>query len=386
MVERMVEVFHVADETEEQLSLDAYLETWPHEEFGLPEVQAFKASLLDHADLLAREDGTVLGSGFAALFPGLPESPRVMVTVPLRNRGRGAGTALYSAISDWARLRGLDDPRGGRRRQRSRQPRVRRAARLHRGAAREGRLARPGRDRAATRRAAARRRDRHLGGAARARARHVRGLGRGLARRARLRGRGAPALRGLARTRNARPGRPPRGDLRRGRRRRGGRLREVLALEHLDDERLPRPDRGQARLARTWCGPCAEGGADRLGEGERLRAAADAERRAQRADPPPERRVRLRAGDRPHLPARAARRDRDDRDRAARAGLALAGAGRGDPRRSSRASSAASSSRTTGRTTTTGASSPSGSGRWARSRRASRWLVRAIVLRRERPS
>ena len=108
MVERMVEVFHVADETEEQLSLDAYLETWPHEEFGLPEVQAFKASLLDHADLLAREDGTVLGCGFAALFPGLPESPRVMVTVPLRNRGRGAGTALYSAISDWARLRGLE--------------------------------------------------------------------------------------------------------------------------------------------------------------------------------------------------------------------------------------------------------------------------------------
>src|SRR6187200_642866 len=108
MVAAMIEVSPVADEVEEQLSLDAYAETWPHESFGLPEVQAFKASLLDYADLLAREDGAVLGSGFAALFPGLPESPRVMITVPPRHRGRGAGTTLYSAISDWARERGLE--------------------------------------------------------------------------------------------------------------------------------------------------------------------------------------------------------------------------------------------------------------------------------------
>jgi mycothiol synthase len=104
----MIEVSSVEDEVEEQLSLDAYTETWPHESFGLPEVQAFKASLLDHADLLARQDGVVLGCGFAALFPGLPESPRVMITVPPRQRCRGAGSALYSAISDWARERGLE--------------------------------------------------------------------------------------------------------------------------------------------------------------------------------------------------------------------------------------------------------------------------------------
>jgi len=103
----VIDVSPVADEAEEQLSLDAYQETWPHEQFGLPDVQAFKASLLDHADLLAREDEVVLGSGFAALFPGLPESPRVMVTVPPRHRGRGAGTTLYSALSDWARERRL---------------------------------------------------------------------------------------------------------------------------------------------------------------------------------------------------------------------------------------------------------------------------------------
>jgi len=103
----VIEVSHVADEADERRSLDAYLETWPHESYGLPEVQAFKASLLDHADLLARDNGTLLGSGFAALFPGLPESPRVMVTVPPKHRGLGAGTSLYSALSAWARERGL---------------------------------------------------------------------------------------------------------------------------------------------------------------------------------------------------------------------------------------------------------------------------------------
>ena len=104
----MIEVTPVADEHEEQLSLDAYQAAWPHEHFGLPEVQSFKRSLLDHADLLAREDGGLLGSGFAAVFPGFPERATVFVTVPPPRRRRGAGSALYAAISDWARARGLE--------------------------------------------------------------------------------------------------------------------------------------------------------------------------------------------------------------------------------------------------------------------------------------
>jgi GNAT superfamily N-acetyltransferase len=103
----MIEVAPVRDEAEEWLSLAAYCETWPHDSFGLPEVQWFKASLLEHADLLAREDGAVLGSGFAARYHGLPERPTVFVTVPPPNRRRGAGTALYAVLSEWARERGL---------------------------------------------------------------------------------------------------------------------------------------------------------------------------------------------------------------------------------------------------------------------------------------
>jgi len=104
----MVDVTPVLNEAEEQLSLDAYVETWPHDSYGLPEVQAFKASLVAHADLLAREDGELLGSGFAALFPGFRDRATVFVTVPPLQRRRGAGTALYRALSEWARERGIE--------------------------------------------------------------------------------------------------------------------------------------------------------------------------------------------------------------------------------------------------------------------------------------
>ena len=104
----MVEVRPIADETEEKLSLDAYVETWPHDSFGIPELQAFKAGLVDHADLLALGEGAVLGSGFAALFPGFRDRITAFVTVPAPNRRRGAGTALYEALSDWARERGIE--------------------------------------------------------------------------------------------------------------------------------------------------------------------------------------------------------------------------------------------------------------------------------------
>ena len=139
--------------------------------------------------------------------------------------------------------------------------------------------------------------------------------------------------------------------------------------QHGADARPPRPDRGQARLARSRDRPGAEVGADRLGEGERLRAAADDERRAQHADAPAERAARLPAVDRAALPARAARVTETIATGAARAGLALAGAGRGAPRRPPRRAGG-SRSRTTGPTSTTAASSPSGSGRWATSRPA----------------
>jgi GNAT superfamily N-acetyltransferase len=104
----VIEITPTAGEADEQRSLDAYNETWPHDPYELPMVHSYKASLLDHADLLARLDGQVVGSAFAALHPSRPELVNAMVTVPPPNRRRGAGTALYRALSSWARERGFD--------------------------------------------------------------------------------------------------------------------------------------------------------------------------------------------------------------------------------------------------------------------------------------
>jgi GNAT superfamily N-acetyltransferase len=104
-----VEVVSSRDETDEQVSLDVYNEVWPHDRIGLAEVHSFKAGVLDHADLIARIDAVVVGSGFAAIQPQRPELVVVLITVLVEHRRRGAGTALYEAISAWTRERGLDE-------------------------------------------------------------------------------------------------------------------------------------------------------------------------------------------------------------------------------------------------------------------------------------
>jgi GNAT superfamily N-acetyltransferase len=104
-----VEIVSCADEADEQVSLDVYNEVWPHDRIGLAEVQSYQAGLLDYADLIARIDDLAVGSGFAAIQPQRPELVVVLITVLVEHRRRGAGTALYEAISAWTRERGLDE-------------------------------------------------------------------------------------------------------------------------------------------------------------------------------------------------------------------------------------------------------------------------------------
>jgi mycothiol synthase len=98
----------VASEAEEQLSLDVYNSVWPHDRVSLAEVHSFKASLLDSIDLLARVDGEVVGSAFAAIEPSRPQLVLLLLTVLAEHRRRGAGTELWRAVSEWARERGRD--------------------------------------------------------------------------------------------------------------------------------------------------------------------------------------------------------------------------------------------------------------------------------------
>ena len=105
----MVDVRTCADEREEQLSLDVYHAVWPHESVTMDEVTHFKAAMVDHADLVAWDDGEPVGSGFVAIMPQRPELPITLITVHPETRGRGAGTALYAAVSDWTREHGLSE-------------------------------------------------------------------------------------------------------------------------------------------------------------------------------------------------------------------------------------------------------------------------------------
>jgi GNAT superfamily N-acetyltransferase len=104
-----MEIVSCSDEADEQASLNVYNEVWPHDRVGLDEVRSFKASLVDYLDLIARIDGAVAGSGFAAIQPQRPELVVVLLTVLAEQRRRGAGTRLYETISAWARERGLDE-------------------------------------------------------------------------------------------------------------------------------------------------------------------------------------------------------------------------------------------------------------------------------------
>jgi GNAT superfamily N-acetyltransferase len=105
----MVDVRACADKREEQLSLDVFNAVWPHEAVTMDEVHHFKAAMVDHADLVAWIDGKPVGSAFVAIMPQRPELPMVLLTVLPEAQGRGVGTRLYEAISDWTRERGLGE-------------------------------------------------------------------------------------------------------------------------------------------------------------------------------------------------------------------------------------------------------------------------------------
>ena len=105
----MVDVRACAAEREEQVSLDVFNAVWPHEAVTMDEVTHFKAAMVDHIDLVAWIDGDPVGSGFAAIMPQRPELPTTLITVLSEVRGRGAGTDLYAAVSNWTREHGLSE-------------------------------------------------------------------------------------------------------------------------------------------------------------------------------------------------------------------------------------------------------------------------------------
>jgi GNAT superfamily N-acetyltransferase len=103
----MIDVSPIADAAEEQLSLDLYNVVFPNEKVGLDAVHSFKASVVDHIDLLARVDGEAAGSALAVIGPNRPKLVFALGAVLPEYRRRGAGVALYDTVSKWTRERGI---------------------------------------------------------------------------------------------------------------------------------------------------------------------------------------------------------------------------------------------------------------------------------------
>ncbi len=105
----MLQVTPCVDESDEQISLDVYNAVWPHDALTLDDVHSFKASVREHVDYLVRTDGTAVGSAVGVVFPQRADRVFTIVTVLEEQRGRGAGSALYDAISAWTAGRGLSE-------------------------------------------------------------------------------------------------------------------------------------------------------------------------------------------------------------------------------------------------------------------------------------
>ena len=108
MASRRIEVRPCLSEGDERLSLEIHNVVWPRRAVTMDEVRSFKASTNDYGDFLAEVDGVTAGSAAVAVLPQRPRAGFVFLTVLEESRRRGAGSALYAAVSDWLRDRALD--------------------------------------------------------------------------------------------------------------------------------------------------------------------------------------------------------------------------------------------------------------------------------------
>ena len=104
----MVEIRRCGTPKDDELSVAIYNEVWPWDAIGMPEAESFKAGCIAWFDVLAYVDGSVGGSCFVAVEHDQPSVGFVLMAVLPTHRRRGAGTALYVAVSAWARERKLE--------------------------------------------------------------------------------------------------------------------------------------------------------------------------------------------------------------------------------------------------------------------------------------
>jgi mycothiol synthase len=89
-------------------SLEIYNDVYVRRRVSAERAAAFARGSLASIDLLASIDGIDVGSASAVLTSSQPNHAFTVLGVLPERRGRGAGTALYEAVSNWAAEQRLD--------------------------------------------------------------------------------------------------------------------------------------------------------------------------------------------------------------------------------------------------------------------------------------
>jgi len=103
----MVEIRPCRTESELAVSTEVYNRVWPRAAFTVEETAAWRAGNDETLEALGELDGEVVGSAVAATGSPRPDRVFTLITVLPAARRHGVGTALYEAVSAWARERGL---------------------------------------------------------------------------------------------------------------------------------------------------------------------------------------------------------------------------------------------------------------------------------------
>jgi mycothiol synthase len=102
-----VQIRRAATTADREASLAVWNAVFRHRRVGLDEVLDYEDALEHSILLLADEESRVVGSAHGGVEAGAGH-PSVSIYVLREHRRRGAGSALYGALSDWARSLGAD--------------------------------------------------------------------------------------------------------------------------------------------------------------------------------------------------------------------------------------------------------------------------------------
>jgi len=110
----MVEIRVAETDEEAQACLDLVSSLYPNRAMLLEEVREIEAAVPDQARFQALEEGRIVGTASIMAEPRLRErrGAHASIVAARDERGRGVGTGLYRALSEWARARELEELEG----------------------------------------------------------------------------------------------------------------------------------------------------------------------------------------------------------------------------------------------------------------------------------